>query len=94
MPADLRLVPSEPRQAKDDIKFVIQVQYDEVIIILDFLQCIGNTHYTLHNRYGCACREAYRHIRWRDLALNIIDLTILQRLTLYKVVQLLTSAKD
>ena len=86
MPADLWLVPSEPRQAKDDIKLVVQVQYDEVIIILDFLQCIGNIHYTFDNRYGFACREAYRHPRWTDLALNIVELTIIQRLALYEVV--------
>ena len=50
-----------------------KVKNDEVIVILDFLQCIGNLYHTLHHCYGCACRETYRHPRWRDIELNSLS---------------------
>ena len=77
MPADLWLVPSEPRLTKDSIKFVVQVQFDEVIVVLDFFQCIGYYHYTFYHWYGSASREEYRHSRWRDLALDKLRLAVI-----------------
>ena len=46
LPADTWLIFYEPWNSEDDIKFVIQIQYDEVIIVLLPFHRALDTNYT------------------------------------------------
>ena len=57
------LVTFELRKSLDGIKYVIQIEYDEIINVLFAFQRVVDSYYTFLNGDRCACGKAHRYLR-------------------------------
>jgi hypothetical protein len=86
-PGDPWIVFTKPWQAQDDVKLVIEVEHDEVIVVLFAFERVVEAHQTLHYLHRGASCEAHGHSRRRDLALCVTQNGILQGLPSNKIVR-------